>query len=64
MWFVFKGRAQIPLIQPRASWWLTLTTVLIMAAGACTPYSPLSEALGFVPLPQVIRTWLVKKAWV
>jgi Mg2+-importing ATPase len=73
---------QIPFIQSRASWQLTLTTVLIMALGAYLPYSPLAKALGFVPLPrlfwpllaltllcyvaltQVIKTWLVKKAWV
>jgi len=73
---------QIPFIQSRASWQLTVTTVLIMAFGAYLPTSPLAEALGFVPLPQlywpllaltllcyvaltqVIKTWLVKKAWV
>ncbi|SPE59096.1 magnesium transporter [Verrucomicrobia bacterium] len=72
----------IPFIQSRASWQLTLTTVLIMAFGAWLPVSPLAPALGFVPLPplywgilivtlccyvgltQVIKTWLVRKAWV
>jgi Mg2+-importing ATPase len=44
---------QIPFIQSRASWQLTLTTVLIMALGAYLPYSPLADALGFVPLPQL-----------
>jgi Mg2+-importing ATPase len=42
---------QIPFIQSRASWQLTMTTLLIMALGAYMPYSPLAEALGFVPLP-------------
>jgi len=72
----------IPFIQSRASWQLTLTTMLIMAFGAWLPVSPLAPALGFVPLPplywgilivtlccyvgltQVIKTWLVRKAWV
>ncbi|MCX6908793.1 MAG: magnesium-translocating P-type ATPase, partial [Verrucomicrobia bacterium] len=41
----------IPFIQSRASWQLTMTTVLIMAIGAWLPYSPAAAALGFVPLP-------------
>ena len=41
----------IPFIQSRASWQLTMTTLLIMAFGAYLPYSPLAETLGFVPLP-------------
>src|SRR3984957_12113014 len=41
----------IPFIQSRASWQLTLTTILIMAVGAYLPFSPLAKALGFVPLP-------------
>jgi Mg2+-importing ATPase len=41
----------IPFIQSRASWQLTITTILIMALGAYIPYSPLAPALGFVPLP-------------
>jgi Mg2+-importing ATPase len=41
----------IPFIQSRASWQLTMTTLLIMALGAYIPYSPLAPALGFVPLP-------------
>ena len=72
----------IPFLQSRASWQLTLTTLLIMAFGACLPYSPVASALGFVPLPltfwpillatllcyvgltQLIKMWLIKKAWV
>jgi Mg2+-importing ATPase len=42
---------QIPFIQSRASWQLTVTTILIMAVGAWLPFSPLSPYLGFVPLP-------------
>jgi P-type Mg2+ transporter len=41
----------LPFVQSRASWQLTLTTVVIMAFGAWLPYSPLAGALGFVPLP-------------
>ena len=41
----------IPFVQSRASWQLTMTTLLIMAFGAYLPYSPLAETLGFVPLP-------------
>ncbi len=42
---------QIPFIQSRASWQLTMTTLLIMGVGAFLPYSPLAAPLGFVPLP-------------
>jgi len=72
----------VPFIQSRASWQLTMTTLLIMAIGAYLPYSPLAGALGFVPLPplywlillgtlvcyvgltQLVKTWLIRKAWV
>jgi len=42
---------QIPFIQSRASWQLTLTTFTIMGIGAYLPFSPLAQYLGFVPLP-------------
>jgi Mg2+-importing ATPase len=41
----------IPFIQSRASWQLSMTTILIMLIGAVLPYSPLAGPLGFVPLP-------------
>jgi P-type Mg2+ transporter len=41
----------IPFIQSRASWQLTMTTIVIMAVAAYLPYSPLATSLGFVPLP-------------
>jgi Mg2+-importing ATPase len=41
----------IPFIQSRASWQLTINTLLIMAIGAYLPFSPLASFLGFVPLP-------------
>ncbi len=45
----------LPFVQSRASWQLTLTTLIIMAFGAWLPFSPLATALGFVPLP--VRFW-------
>jgi Mg2+-importing ATPase len=41
----------IPFIQSRASWQLSMTTLLIMGIGAYLPFSPLAQSLGFVPLP-------------
>ena len=72
----------IPFVQSRASWQLTMTTLVIMAIGAWLPYSPLAPPLGFHPLPplywpmllvtllcyvgltQVVKMWLIRKAWV
>jgi Mg2+-importing ATPase len=42
---------KIPFFQSRASWFLTLTTMAIMAFGAWLPYSPLASSLGLVHLP-------------
>ncbi len=42
---------QIPFIQSRASWQLTVTTFAIIGIGAWLPFSPLAQYLGFVPLP-------------
>jgi Mg2+-importing ATPase len=42
---------QIPFIQSRASWQLTMTTIVIMGVGALLPFTPLARYLGFVPLP-------------
>jgi len=73
---------QLPFVQSRASWQLTMTTLLIMLIGAVLPYTPVAAPLGFVPLPglywplllgtlvcyvgltQVVKTWLIRKAWV
>jgi Mg2+-importing ATPase len=44
---------RIPFLQSRASWPLTVTSVLIMMFGAWLPYSPLAEALGFTRLPDL-----------
>ncbi len=42
---------KIPFLQSRASWPLTLTSILIVLAGAGLTISPLAATLGFVPLP-------------
>ena len=47
----------LPFVQSRASWQLTMTTLLIMAVGAYLPSSPLGQFLGFVPLPPLY--WLL-----
>ncbi len=44
---------KIPVIQSRASWPLTLTTLSIMAFGAWLPYSPLATSLGLAHLPRL-----------
>jgi P-type Mg2+ transporter len=46
----------LPFIQSRASWQLTLNTLVIMAISAYLPSSPLAPFLGFVPLPPLY--WL------
>ncbi|MGD0837986.1 MAG: magnesium-translocating P-type ATPase [Polyangia bacterium] len=42
---------KLPLLQSRASWPLSITTLLIIALGLYLPYSPVASALGFVALP-------------
>jgi Mg2+-importing ATPase len=42
---------QIPFLQSRASWQLTMTTLVIMGIGAALPFTPVAKYLGFVPLP-------------
>jgi Mg2+-importing ATPase len=49
----------IPFVQSKASWQLTLTTILIIAFGAYLPYSPLATTLGFVPLPPLYWLFLL-----
>ena len=50
---------KLPFIQSRASWPLTVTTVLIMAVGVWLPFSPLASVLGFTPLPQLYWPFLI-----
>jgi Mg2+-importing ATPase len=49
---------RIPFFQSRASWGMTLTTLLIMSIGAWLPYSPFAASFGFVPLPFVYWVWI------
>jgi Mg2+-importing ATPase len=49
---------RIPFIQSRASFAMTATTLLVMAAGAWLPYSPLAPALGLAPLPPIYWAWI------
>ncbi len=42
---------KIPFIQSRASWQLTLTSLVIVTVGAWLTVSPLAKTLGFVTLP-------------
>ena len=49
----------LPFVQSRASWQLTMTTILIMGVGAVLPYSPLAHYLGFVPLPWQFWPFLI-----
>jgi Mg2+-importing ATPase len=49
---------RIPFFQSRASWPMTLTTLLIMSIGAWLPYSPFASMFGFVPLPLVYWLWI------
>jgi Mg2+-importing ATPase len=42
---------RIPFLQSWASWPLIVTTAVIMALGACLPFSPIGPAFGFSPLP-------------
>jgi Mg2+-importing ATPase len=49
----------IPFIQSRASWQLTVTTVIMMGIAAYLPFSPLATFLGFVPLPPLFWLFLL-----
>ncbi|MDB6174474.1 MAG: mgtA 1 [Chthoniobacteraceae bacterium] len=42
---------KLPFIHGRASWQVTMTTILVMAIAMWLPFSPVSAALGFTPLP-------------
>ena len=73
---------KLPFIQGRASWQLTVTTVIVMGIAMWLPFSPVATALGFTQLPplywpilfvtvlcyvvltQVVKMWLIRKAWI
>lgn len=42
---------KIPFLQSRASWQLTMTSILIMTIGVLLPFSPFAASLGFTHLP-------------
>lgn len=42
---------KVPLIQSRASWQLTILTVVGIAVGTLLPLTPMREALGMAPVP-------------
>jgi len=42
---------RIPFLQSRASWALSLTTLLVMGMAVALPYSPLAHYLSLAPLP-------------
>ncbi|NNM67641.1 MAG: magnesium-translocating P-type ATPase, partial [Spirochaetales bacterium] len=44
---------KIPFIQSRASFSMTMTTLVIMLIGAILPYTPFALDLGMVPLPAI-----------
>jgi len=48
---------KVPFLESRASWPLTVTSLVIVAFGAWLPVSPLAGTLGFVPLPGLY--WLL-----
>jgi P-type Mg2+ transporter len=50
---------KLPLLQSRASWPLSVTTLAVIAAGLYLPYSPIAGALGFTPLPLFYWPFLI-----
>jgi Mg2+-importing ATPase len=73
---------KLPFIQGRASWQLTVTTIIVMGIAMWLPFSPVATALGFAQLPllywpilfvtvlcyvvltQIVKMWLIRKAWI
>ncbi|MFA7691718.1 MAG: magnesium-translocating P-type ATPase [Candidatus Hydrogenedentales bacterium] len=49
---------RIPFFGSRASFHLTVTTLVIMVIGAWLPYSPFAGYLGMVPLPPIYWAWI------
>ena len=50
---------RIPFFQSRASWPLTVTTVVIMGVGMVLPFTPLGPAIGLTGLPRLYWPILV-----
>jgi P-type Mg2+ transporter len=49
---------RVPFFQSRASWPLTVTTLVVMAVACVLPYSPIAAYLGLVPLPVAFWPWM------
>ena len=49
---------KLPFFGSRASFHMTMTTLIVMAIGAWLPYSPFAADLGMVPLPAVYWAWI------
>jgi Mg2+-importing ATPase len=49
---------RVPFIGSRASRAMSITTMLVMAAGIWLPYSPFGKFLGLTPLPLIYFAWL------
>jgi Mg2+-importing ATPase len=55
----FLRTNRIPFIQSRASAPLTITTLLVVAAGIYLPYSPAASVFGLIPLPWEFWLWII-----
>jgi Mg2+-importing ATPase len=49
---------KIPFLQSRATWPVTLLTLVIMAVGIGIPYTSIGRSLGFGPMPLNYYPWL------
>lgn len=49
---------KLPFIQSRASWQVSVLTLLGMAAAAVIPFTPVGAVLGLAGLPAVYFIWL------
>jgi len=49
---------RVPFFGSRASGYMIMTTIAIMAIGAWLPYSPFAATLGMVPLPAIYWAWI------
>lgn len=49
---------RLPFFGSRASFHMTMTTLIVMAIGAWLPYSPFAADLGMVPLPAIYWAWI------
>ena len=50
---------QIPFLQSRASWQLTLMTICVIGVGTWLPYSPVASSLGLAHLPPMYWPFLL-----